>query len=98
MCSGLQPFAADRASLTARREEFTNQALGRLIHMKRPLPLLLVALAASLSAACASTPQPATERLAAEIVNSSSQNQRCASDEIASCRTTGTRISSRFAR
>lgn len=65
--------------------------------MKRPLPALLAVLAASLSVACASGPQPETERLASEIVSNSSLNQGCSSDEIPSCRTTGTRINSRYA-
>jgi len=65
--------------------------------MTRPLPLLLTVLAASLSAACASAPQPETQRLTSEIVSNASQNQACASDEIPSCRTTGTRITSRYA-
>jgi len=66
--------------------------------MKRPRLLVLAVLAASLSAACASSPpQPETERLASDIVNGSSQNQGCASDEIPSCRTTSTRINSRYA-
>jgi hypothetical protein len=65
--------------------------------MKHPLPLLLSVLAASLSAACASGPQPETERLTSEILSRSSQNQACSSDEIPTCRTTGTRITSRYA-
>jgi len=66
--------------------------------MKRPLPLFLAVLAAaSLSAACTSAPQRETERLTSEIVSSASQNLGCAADEIPSCRTTGTRITSRYA-
>jgi type IV pilus biogenesis protein CpaD/CtpE len=60
--------------------------------MKRPLPLLLTALAASLCAACASAPQSDTQRLTSEIVSGSSLNRTCSTDEIPSCITTGTRI------
>jgi hypothetical protein len=64
--------------------------------MKPRLPLIAL-LAASLSAACASGPQRETERLTSQIVNTGSQYQGCASNEIPSCRTTGTRITSRYA-
>ena len=75
---------------------FANQTLGRLIHMK-PLPLLLTVLAGSLGVACASAPHPETERLTSEIVSNSLQSQACSSDEIPTCRTTATRINSRYA-
>jgi hypothetical protein len=61
--------------------------------MKRLLPLLLTALAASLSGACASTPSPsASQALASDILSGASQPPTCAYGEIARCMTTGTRI------
>jgi hypothetical protein len=64
--------------------------------MLRPLPVLAT-FAALLTAACASSPQPETQRLTSDIVSNASQFNACASNEIPSCRTTSTRITNRYA-
>jgi hypothetical protein len=60
--------------------------------MKRPLPLLLTALAVLLSAGCASTPESATEALASDILGGSSQHPTCPYGEVPRCMTSGSRI------
>ena len=62
--------------------------------MNRPTFVVLVALAAALSAGCASTARSPTQSLASDIVYGSSSNPNCASDEAPRCMTIGTRIHS----
>ena len=60
--------------------------------MKGPFRTLLAALALSLSAGCASTPQSDTEALASDILSGSAEHPTCAYGEVPRCMTAGSRI------